>query len=73
VAVYTEDNALLGKMIVAAVVPTDSTESVASLKKRIRVGCAARLAAFKVPSKVVLASESLYSARLKKVRRAKAA
>jgi acyl-CoA synthetase (AMP-forming)/AMP-acid ligase II len=73
VAVYTEDNALLGKMIVAAVVPTDPSESMGALKKRIRIGCASRLAAFKVPSKVVLASESLYSARLKKVRRAKAA
>jgi acyl-CoA synthetase (AMP-forming)/AMP-acid ligase II len=73
VAVYTEDNALLGKMIVAAVVPTEAGEPVSALKKRIRLGCAARLAPFKVPSKVVLASESLYSARLKKVRRAKAA
>jgi acyl-CoA synthetase (AMP-forming)/AMP-acid ligase II len=73
VAVYTEDNALLGKMIVAAVVPTDPDEPLSPLKKRIRRGCAERLAAFKVPSKVVLASESLYSARLKKVRRAKAA
>jgi acyl-CoA synthetase (AMP-forming)/AMP-acid ligase II len=73
VAVYTEDNALLGKMIVASVAPTDPNEPVSSLKKRIRLGCAERLAPFKVPSKVVLASESLYSARLKKVRRAKAA
>lgn len=70
VAVYTEDNALLGKMIVAAVVPTDPAEPLSALKKRIRRGCAERLAAFKVPSKVVLASESLYSVRLKKVRRA---
>jgi acyl-CoA synthetase (AMP-forming)/AMP-acid ligase II len=72
VAVYTEDNALLGKMIVAAVVPT-AAEPVSSLKKRIRIACAERLAPFKVPSKVVLAEENLYSARLKKVRRAKAA
>lgn len=73
VAVYTEDNALLGKMIVAAVVPTEAGEPLGALKKRIRSGCAARLAPFKVPSKVVLAEESLYSARQKKVRRAKAA
>ena len=62
-AVYTGDNALLGKVIAAAVVPTE-TESLGALKKRIRLGCALRLAPFKVPSKVVLASESLYSARL---------
>jgi acyl-CoA synthetase (AMP-forming)/AMP-acid ligase II len=73
VAVYTEDSALLGKMIVAAVVPTSASETLGALKKRIRIGCAARLAPFKVPSKVVLAEDSLYSARLKKVRRAKAA
>jgi acyl-CoA synthetase (AMP-forming)/AMP-acid ligase II len=73
VAVYTEDNALLGKMIVASVMPTDPDEPLVALKKRIRQGCSSRLAPFKVPSKVVLASESLYSARLKKVRRAKAA
>jgi acyl-CoA synthetase (AMP-forming)/AMP-acid ligase II len=73
VAVYTEDSALLGKMIVAAVVPSSPDESVASLKKRIRLACAEKLAPFKVPSKVVLAEQSLYSARLKKVRGAKAA
>ena len=73
VAVYTEDNALLGKMIVAAVVPTSASEPLLALKKRIRMGCSERLAPFKVPSKVVLAQESLYSARLKKMRRAKAA
>jgi acyl-CoA synthetase (AMP-forming)/AMP-acid ligase II len=72
VAVYTEDNALLGKMIVAAVVPSEA-ESVGALKKRIRLACAERLAPFKVPSKVVLAEGSLYSARLKKMRRAAAA
>src|SRR3954471_23445088 len=73
VAVFTEENALLGNIVVARVVPTDPGESLGALKKRIRLGCGERLAPFKVPSKVVLASESLYSARLKKVRRAKAA
>src|SRR3954451_22745591 len=73
VAVFTEENALLGNIVVARVTTTDEAESLGALKKRIRLGCASRLAPFKVPSKVVLASGSLYSARLKKVRRAKAA
>ena len=71
VAVFTEDNALLGNIIVARVTTTEP-EPVGALKKRIRAACSARLAAFKVPSKVVLADDPLYSARHKKVRRAAA-
>jgi acyl-CoA synthetase (AMP-forming)/AMP-acid ligase II len=69
VAVFTEENALLGNIIVARVTTTEP-EPVGSLKKRIRAACSQRLAAFKVPSKVVLADDALYSARHKKVRRA---
>ena len=68
VAVYSEENALLGHIVVARVTTTEP-EPVASLKKRIRQACGARLAPFKVPSKVVLADQDLYSARLKKMRR----
>ena len=43
----------------------------AILKLRIRQACALRLAAFKLPTKVILADrEDLYSVRLKKKRRA---
>lgn len=67
VAVYGEKHALLGQIVVAKVV-TRTPEPVASLKQRIRKVCLERLASFKVPSKVVLAQEGLYSARLKKRR-----
>ena len=68
VAVFAEEHAMLGHIVVARVT-TSEPEPVGSLKKRIRQACGARLAPFKVPAKVVLADESLYSARLKKVRR----
>lgn len=68
VAVFAEENPLLGHIVVARVTTTEP-EPVGALKKRIRQACGARLAPFKVPSKVVLAEDSLYSARLKKVRR----
>jgi acyl-CoA synthetase (AMP-forming)/AMP-acid ligase II len=67
VAVYAEKNTLLGNMVVARVVPKEP-ETVESLKKRIRKACSEKLAAFKVPAKVVLADRSIYSARLKKIR-----
>jgi acyl-CoA synthetase (AMP-forming)/AMP-acid ligase II len=71
VAVFAEQNALIGSIVVARVV-TETPEPRAALKKRIRAGCANRLAAFKVPTKVVLADEPLYSARHKKLRRPEA-
>ena len=67
VAVYGETNPLLGQIVVAKVV-TRTPEPVAALKQRIRKACLERLAPFKVPSKVVLAEDGLYSVRLKKLR-----
>ena len=67
VAVYGEKHAILGQIVVAKVV-TRTPESVASLKQRIRKACLQRLATYKVPSKVVLAEDGIYSPRLKKLR-----
>jgi acyl-CoA synthetase (AMP-forming)/AMP-acid ligase II len=70
VAVYGETNPLIGQMVVAKVA-TIEPESAASLKQRIRKACAHTLAAFKLPTKVVVAdAEELYSVRLKKKRQA---
>lgn len=69
VAVGAEAHPLLGHIVVARVA-TVEPESAASLKKRIRQACGGRLAAYKVPAKVLLAADGdLYSSRLKKVRR----
>jgi acyl-CoA synthetase (AMP-forming)/AMP-acid ligase II len=70
VAIYGERNPLLGNIVVAKVA-TIEPETAAALKLRIRKSCAQSLAAFKLPTKVVLAdSEELYSVRLKKKRQA---
>jgi len=67
VAVYGEKNAILGQIVVAKIV-TRATEPVAAVKQRIRKACLERLAPFKVPSKVLLVEDGLYSTRLKKIR-----
>jgi acyl-CoA synthetase (AMP-forming)/AMP-acid ligase II len=70
VAVHGESHALLGQIVVAKVV-TSRPESASDLKVRIRQACASKLAAFKLPTKVLLSSsEDLYSVRLKKKRQA---
>ena len=68
VAVYGEPNPLLGQIIVARVAVSEP-ESVDSLKARIRRACKEKLAAYKVPTRVVIAEEALYTARYKKSRR----
>ena len=70
VAVYGESNPLLGQVVVARVAPVEP-ETAGSLKQRIRRGCADRLAAYMLPTKVIVADEAeFYSARLKKRRQA---
>lgn len=69
VAVYAESNALLGQIIVARVTLTEP-ESVDSVKSRVRIACKAKLAGFKVPAKVVISTDALYTARYKKSRQA---
>ena len=67
VAVFGEANAMLGSIVVARVL-VERPEPVADLKRRIRTACAAVLANYKVPTKVVLADAPLYNARQKKFR-----
>lgn len=66
--VYGEKHALLGQ-IVAANVVLNKPEPAESVRKRVRQGCLARLAPFKVPVKVQLADKPLHTARQKKNRR----
>ena len=71
VAVYGEPSPLLGQLVVAKV-QLERPESADQLKKRIRQACAGHLTPFKIPGKVVIAMEPLYSARQKKLRTAAA-
>ena len=68
VAVHGEQHALLGQVVVATIV-LDRPEPVESVKKRVRKACAAQLANYKVPVKVVLSDGPLHSSRQKKIRR----
>jgi acyl-CoA synthetase (AMP-forming)/AMP-acid ligase II len=68
VAVHGEQHAFLGQVVVATCV-LESPEPVESVKKRVRQACSGRLATYKVPVKVVLASGPLHTTRQKKIRR----
>lgn len=67
VAVYGEPHALTGHLVVAKV-QLETPEPADQLKRRIRVACAGKLTAFKIPSKVIVSHEPLYSVRQKKLR-----
>ncbi len=69
VVVVGEKHALLGQMVVAKVA-LHTAEPLDALRLRIRKACLAKLTAFKVPSKVELLDQEIYSVRFKKLRRA---
>lgn len=69
VAVYGEPSPLLGQLVVAKV-QLATPEPADQLKRRIRQACAGKLTSFKIPSKVIVSQEPLYSARQKKMRSA---
>lgn len=71
VAVCAEPSALLGQSIVARIVLAQP-EPADSLKTRVRLACKARLAPYKIPTRVVVTEEALYTARHKKSRQAPA-
>ena len=64
-AVTGESNPLLGHVVVAQVVPSAPMDA-AELRSRVRAHCRTRLAAFKVPAKVIVVETPLHSARFKK-------
>jgi long-chain acyl-CoA synthetase len=68
VAVHGEPNPVTGQIVVASVTLSHE-EDLASFKTRMRLFCRGKLAAYKIPSKVLLAA-SLHSTRFKKIRRA---
>ena len=68
VVVTGEPHALLGQIVVAKVALAES-EPLDALRLRIRKACGAKLAAYKVPAKVLLMDEAMYSVRFKKIRR----
>ncbi len=65
--VQGQPNPLTGQMVTARVRLT-TDESVQQFRKRMHSFCRARLARFKVPQKVMLASEAIHGERFKKLR-----
>lgn len=68
VAIFGEQHALLGQIVVAKVL-LQNPEALEDVKKRIRAACNAKLASYKIPSKVILVESQLHNVRQKKVRR----
>lgn len=68
VVVAGEKHALLGQIVVARVALLEP-EPLDALRLRIRKACLAKLTAYKVPAKVELLEQAIYSARFKKMRR----
>jgi acyl-CoA synthetase (AMP-forming)/AMP-acid ligase II len=68
VAIFGESHSMLGQIVVAKVV-LQQDETLESVKKRIRQACQRHLAAYKVPTKVILADSPLHNSRQKKIRK----
>ena len=68
VAIYGEKHNILGNIIVAKIV-LNAPEPVDSVKKRIRKLCLTKLNQYKIPTKIILTDEALYSTRQKKIRK----
>jgi acyl-CoA synthetase (AMP-forming)/AMP-acid ligase II len=68
VVVTGEPHALLGYIVVAKV-ELAQPEPLDALRLRIRKACLAKLATYKVPAKVIILEQNIYSARFKKIRR----
>ncbi len=67
VVVFGKPNPITGQMVAALVKPCVET-SVSELKKKIRRFCKSRLESYKIPVKIKLTRENLYSDRFKKKR-----
>lgn len=68
VVVHGEPNPITGQTVVANV-ELHKPEDAIQLRKRIRVACAEKLAPFKIPTRVQIATPSGASERFKKIRR----
>jgi acyl-coenzyme A synthetase/AMP-(fatty) acid ligase len=67
VTVYGEKNPIMGKIVIARVSLLEP-EELSALKKRMRVFCQDKLAAYQMPVKIELARQKQYSSRYKKLR-----
>jgi acyl-coenzyme A synthetase/AMP-(fatty) acid ligase len=69
VAVFGEKNPITGQIVVARI-KLREPEPLAALRQRLRAFCRGRLAAYKIPMRIVLTEHRQHGARFKKMRRA---
>ena len=67
-AVFGRPSPITGQIVCARIVPTDPEIGERALTKAVRRYCRERLQRFKVPVKVELADQAMYSGRFKKTR-----
>ncbi len=70
VAVCGKKSPFTGEMV-AARIELEKPEELQTLRRRVRKYCAARLAAYKIPSSIEIATGPLCGARMKKMRKAR--
>ena len=68
VSVGSIPNALLGRAVIAEIVPTQNVADLDELKRKIRQHCAKRLERYKVPARIEFVASVAYNARYKKMR-----
>ena len=66
-AVWGDANPLLGQIVTAKVI-LSTDESSSEFRKRMKKFCRNKLPKYKIPHKIIIASEQLHSIRFKKMR-----
>ena len=67
VTVYSEPNPITGRMVVALVHLSEPVDPI-ELRRRVRAFCDGKLARYKIPSRVIVGEQDLFSSRYKKIR-----
>lgn len=67
VTVHGESNPIMGQIVIATV-KLSTPETAAEFASRMRQFCRGKLQKFKIPQKVILATEAMYGERFKKIR-----
>jgi len=68
VTVSGEANPITGQMVTAKI-KLSTAETLSEFRKRMRLFCADKLPAFKIPQKVALVNDAMHGERFKKMRR----
>lgn len=70
VTVFGKDNAVMGKVVVAKILPADASADHAALKRAVLDHCRKKLEPYKVPMRIEISTEEQHNTRFKKARSA---